>query len=171
VAVVAVILGLMMSATVALSNSSHVNLGVLPPNSSAYGMTYGEWNVKWWKWSFSMPVGDHPLFDSGDCDCSKGQTVPVWFLGSIITTEQGPAVEVIAKVTRNCTIPPGKKIFFPVFNVEGSTLEGNGETEEELRDYVTWAMKHIIEMSVEIDGVPAVSRAVPSLHLRAVPRK
>lgn len=39
-------------------------------------------------------------------------------------------------------------------NVEASTLEGNGQTQAELREYAKWLMDHAIELSAEIDGRP-----------------
>jgi hypothetical protein len=125
---------------------------IMPLSSRPGGLTYGEWNAKWWQWAYSLPVNAHPLFDTADC--SQGQSGNVWFLGSSFATEQGPSGEVIAKVDRTCNIPRGKMLFFPVMNVEGSPLEGNGETEAELRDYTNWIMDHAIDMSAEIDGCP-----------------
>jgi hypothetical protein len=78
----------------------------------------------------------------------------VWFLGSTFVSEQVAPNEVIAKVNRKCTVPPGTMLFFPVINVEGSPLEKNGETEAELQDYVKWVMSHSTDMSVKIDGMP-----------------
>jgi hypothetical protein len=99
-----------------------------------------------------MPVDEHPLYDTADC--SLGQSGNVWFLGSTFVSEQVAPNEVIAKVNRKCTVPPGTMLFFPVINVEGSPLEKNGETEAELQDYVKWVMSHSTDMSVKIDGMP-----------------
>ncbi len=133
-------------------DANYQNPGILPPNSRPGGLTYGEWNAKWWQWAYSMPVDAHPLFDTADC--SQGQSGNVWFLGSTFATDQGPEGEFIANPDRTCIIPPGKMLFFPVINVEGSTLEGNGQTEAELREYAKWAMDHATDMSAEIDGKP-----------------
>jgi hypothetical protein len=81
--------------------------GVIPPNSSAYGKTYGEWAAAWEQWFFSMPVTASPEFDTADC--STGQRGHVWFLPGIFLTG--------GELTRNCTIPTGKALFFPVVNV------------------------------------------------------
>ncbi len=55
------------------------NPQVLPPNSHAFGKTYGEWSAAWWQWLYSMPTNQHPLYDTAEC--SEGQSGKVWFLG------------------------------------------------------------------------------------------
>jgi hypothetical protein len=78
---VAVVVGLMVAAVtwVAQGASSNLNPGVLPPLSKPYGMSYGQWSVRWWQWVFSLPANNNPILDTGDC--SAGQSGPVWFLG------------------------------------------------------------------------------------------
>lgn len=124
-------------------------LGIKQPNSKMYENLSAEW----WKWELSMPMDAHPLNDTADA--SEGQSGKVWFLGSNLTTETVDG-EAVAIVDRDCTIPPGTKIFIPLFNIEGSTIEGMGESETELREYTDWIMNRSInpiEMSAEIDGV------------------
>lgn len=134
-------------------DANYQNPGILPPNSRPGGLTYGEWNAKWWQWAYSMPVNAHPLFDTADC--SQGQSGNVWFLGSTFATEKNePNGDVSATANRQCIIPPGKMLFIPIANVEGSVAEGNGPTEAELRDYANGIMDHAIELSAEIDGRP-----------------
>lgn len=131
---------------------------VVPVDEKAYGRTYAEWSARHWQWLFSLPVDKHPLFDTADC--GEGQTGPVWFLGgTFASTEIVPGV-VVGQVTRECTIPAGKALFFPLVDVETSTIEGNGETEEELRAQAGFFADFINPDSLfcEIDGV-----AVPNL--------
>jgi hypothetical protein len=87
------------------------NPGILPPQSNPHGKSYAEWSAEWWKWALSMPLTGHPL-EYGDC--AQGQSGHVWFLGGSFVT---------AEAVRQCTIPPGKAIFFPVLNTECSTVE------------------------------------------------
>lgn len=116
--------------------SSQPNSGVLPIGSAPYGKTYGEWSAAWWKWCFSLPSDGHPLFDTAEC--SAGQSGPVWFLGGTFTLITGDDGSVTGTATRDCTVPAGKALFFPILNTECSTVEGNGETEQELRDCATF---------------------------------
>jgi hypothetical protein len=103
---------LLLASPAALARS--INPGVVDPNDDAYGKSYEEWSAAWWQWVFSLPGADHPLFDQTGADCDKGQKGKVWFLAGLFTKAgdtSGPGA-----VTRSCTIPNGKAIFFPVLN-------------------------------------------------------
>ncbi len=127
--------------------------GVLPVNSKVHGRTYGEWSARHWQWLYSMPVDEHPLFDTADA--SEGQTGEVWFLGGTFAViDSGDGSVIIGSVTRDITIPPGKKLFFPLIDSEAATIEGNGDTEQELREAVTFFSDFIDPDSLfcEVDG-------------------
>jgi hypothetical protein len=154
VGIIAVIVGLLGTVTGALAGGKGNlgNPGVLPPHSSLHGKTYGEWSGKFWKWQFSLPVDRNPIFDTADC--SEGQSGHVWFLGGTTTsTEVEPGV-ILGQVTRDCTVPVGTALFFPIVNVECSTVEGNGKTEAALRDCANSFADLITELSAELDGRP-----------------
>ena len=89
-------------------NGASKNPRVLPPQSSAYGHTYGEWGAIWWQWAFSFPAADVPFFQAGGpADCGAHQSGSVWFLaGSNVGT-----------VTRSCSVPAGTALFFPLANL------------------------------------------------------
>ena len=107
------------------------NPGVLPPQSMAFGKSYGEWSKEWWL--YTMPKGlDVNPFGYGT-DGTLGQSGNVWLLGG---TFVGPWDNTI---TRDITIPAGTALFFPVMNVECSTIETeasgfHGDNEAELRE-------------------------------------
>jgi len=105
--------------------------GALPVNSKPYGLSFGEWSARHWQWLYSLPIDHHPLFDTADV--STGQTGKVWFIGGGFTTELEDG-NIVARITRDVTIPNGTSLFFPLVDVETSTIEGNGTTEDELRD-------------------------------------
>jgi hypothetical protein len=129
-----------------LSFSSNPNPGVLLPNSQSYGMTYGEWNARWFQWAVSMPLDHNPLNDTADC--STAQLGKVWFLGGPF----GPNAQPI----RECNVPVGKALFFPIVNVDCSSLELPpffGGTPEERRACVKAIIDTVSGLSVEIDGV------------------
>ncbi len=104
---------------------------IIAPDSVAYGRTYGEWAAAWWQWALSIPATAHPLFDTpagNPADCGTGQrepngaTGPVFFLGGKFCRSDD-ATCTPGTATRNCTVPAGKALFFPVVNAEFSTLE------------------------------------------------
>jgi hypothetical protein len=149
IAVGSIIVGL-MAGSVSQVYAQNSNPGVIPPNAKAYGMTYGEWSAKWWQWALSLPVDQNPFFDEGG-NCSNGangQLGPVWFLTGVINVS-GTAV-------RDCTVPAGKALFFPLINVDCSTLEADpfhGDNEEELRACVTKDLFQFEDVFAEIDDV------------------
>jgi hypothetical protein len=108
----------------------NANPGVLPPQSHPFGKTYGEWEAAFWQWVYSQPADHNPLTDT--TPASAGQTGHVWFLGGTFAPTIGPGGEFIGQVTRDATVPAGTALFFPLLNVESSTLEGNGTTQAEL---------------------------------------
>lgn len=128
------------------------NPDVRPVNSYPYGLSYGEWSARQWQWAFSLPADAHPLFDTADV--SAGQSGQVWFLGGTFSSiEIGPGV-ILGEATRDVTIPSSKALFFPVIDVECSTIEGNGESEGELRDCAKFLADFILPDSLfcTIDG-------------------
>lgn len=132
------------------SFGSNSNPGVIPPNKPAYGMTYGEWSARWWQWATSMSMDKHPLADTAGC--SRGQFGPVWFLGGNFSGSTGG--------TRKCTVPAGKALFFPIVNVDCSSLEAGdfyGATAVERRACARGIVDHVTDLAVEIDGVSLTS--------------
>jgi hypothetical protein len=113
---------------------------------------YGKWNAKWWQWALSLPKSAHPLYDTADV--SEGQNGDVWFIGSGF--ESGNVVE------RTITIPYGTKLFVPLFNIEASTVEGNGKGNELATAADTWMKYVIVTTPPEIDGTTVNYYRAPS---------
>jgi hypothetical protein len=84
---------------------------VAAPHSKPHGLTYGQWHARWWQWAYSLPVDNHPLFETGDA--SAGQKGHVWFLGGSFVS--GTANRVIS-------IPSGTALFFPILNFEADNF-------------------------------------------------
>jgi len=121
VAMVGVIMGLVMAPT----SSVFAGQGkpkVMPPHAYPFGMSYGEWSAEWWIWQLSLPSTDHPAFDTIGEYCAAGQDGKVWFLTGAFTTEVSDN-EFNTIVREYCAVPTGKAIFFPIINVECSTIE------------------------------------------------
>src|SRR5262245_23093174 len=127
------------------------NPRVVPTNAHPYGKSYGEWAGEFWKWAFSMPVDAHPLFDTADC--SAGQPGQVWFLGGTFAAIEIEPGVILGKADRECSVPSGKGIFFPLINFECSTIEGNGTTEAELRDCANFFGDFGVVEECVVDGV------------------
>jgi len=143
-----VLCGALAGAALAQSIS---NPRILPPGSASHGHTYSEWSAQQWQWLYSLPVDAHPLFDTADC--SAGQVGHVWFLGGTFTTVSPEPGVVIGTATRDCTVPVGTALFFPIIDAECATAEGNGTTDAELSACAKDIIDHAVDLSCEIDGV------------------
>ncbi len=104
IAVTGVVVGLMMSGTI---RGAQADEQIIPINTNAYGNTYGEWSARWWQWLLSIPSATNPNLDTTGANCAQKQVGPVFFLAG---TFGGSAV------TRSCTVPAGKALFFPILN-------------------------------------------------------
>src|SRR5262245_36828567 len=79
------------------------NSAVVPISSKPYGKGYADWSAIWWQWAFSMPVDEHPLFDTAPG--SAGQTGKVWFLGGTFTVIELNPDTVLGQADRTVTVP------------------------------------------------------------------
>jgi hypothetical protein len=73
---------------------------------TVYGKTMGNWGQAWWQWALNFPSADNPLLQSGQVDCSAGQSGKVWYLAGTF----GGSAE------RTCSVPEGKALFVPILN-------------------------------------------------------
>jgi hypothetical protein len=168
-AAIGLVMGLMVvSVTPAWAGNS--NPSVIPPNAEPHGLAYGEWSAKWWQWALSLPVNRNPFFDETGCaNGNQGQHGPVWFLTGVINTS--------GTASRDCTVPEGKAIFFPVLNYEADNFFNNPpfippKTIKELREYAANIINGATDLIVELDGKPIkigksyrVQSAVFGVHL------
>lgn len=142
------------------------NVPLIPPSAYAFGKSYHEWSAEWWKWQLRLPASDHPAFDTTGEKCGLGQSGKVWFLTGAFTTEveENP----FNTIDRECEIPTGVAVFFPIINVECSTdaddpfkliLDDNGnEVLDEDGDscaakFINGKVAVVKDLSVVIDGV------------------
>jgi hypothetical protein len=82
--------------------------GVLAPGAEVHGKTLDVWADIWWQWALAFRDGESPIQDlDPPVGCSEGQGCDVWFLAGINTP---------GDVQRDCTMPAGKHLFFPILN-------------------------------------------------------
>jgi hypothetical protein len=94
--------------------SSAVEKGMIfHPHSKPYNLTYGEWTAKWWQWAYSIPRDVNPAYDDTGKYCSENQRGPVWFFPGTYGKS----------VIRECIVPTGTAILFPILNSECSFAE------------------------------------------------
>jgi hypothetical protein len=127
-----------------------INPGVLDPTNTYEGKTYSEWSVAHWQWLYSLPADKHPLFDTADV--SVGQTGDVWFLGGTYTTTTDTNGVTYGIAVRDCVIPQGKSLFFPLIDAESSAAEGNGTNFAQLLANSQALIDGVDTLSCTIDG-------------------
>jgi hypothetical protein len=127
------------------------------PDSKPYGLTFGQWTVKWWNWALSIPTEINPVYDDIGKFANVSQKDPnVFFLAG---TFDGATVE------RRCTVPSGKAVLFPVMNYEVNPIEyPNLKTETEMVREVIRDQDDILNLEVTIDG-----KNVPFYRIRSDP--
>jgi hypothetical protein len=128
----------------ALAQGSNGNPGVIPPNAHFRGLSYSEWEARWWQAGFAIPVvdGDHPLVTGGAFGGENG----VVFLSGV---PGGPTI--------NVTIRSGTALFFPVINSECSEIEPDpyhGDNEQQLRACANMHIDNTSGLFAMIDGKP-----------------
>jgi hypothetical protein len=125
------------------ANPAAVSPQPLVAGVQTFGATYGEWSARWWQWLLSIPAAQNPNLDQSGADCKEGQTGNVWFLAG--TFGEGP-------VTRTCTVPAGKGIFFPVVN-SITFAPFPHETLNALRAQAADFLDAVTLLKVTLDGV------------------
>ena len=109
-----------------------------------FGATYGEWSARWWQCALSIPAQVNPILDTTGVNCAQGQEDDVWFLAGTFG----------GTVTRTCTIPAGKPIFFPLINNVGLKPFGY-ETLLDLRRLAAGLIDTVTVLQATIDGTAA----------------
>ena len=62
-------------------NAIGTSVSIFPPGSKPYGLTYGQWSVKWFQWAFSIPKDKNPIIDTSGKNCAINQNDQyAWFL-------------------------------------------------------------------------------------------
>ncbi len=95
----------------------------------------------WWTWAVGL-FPETPILDETGELCAQGQSGRVWFLAGNFggTTE------------RDCRVPAGKTLFFPIYNSLWWTPE-DGQTVEEIRALANGQMEvEGLELGVTVDG-------------------
>ncbi|MFI6996809.1 hypothetical protein [Nocardia sp. NPDC050175] len=62
--------------------------------------------ARWWQWASAIPTATNPVSDETGKFADVDQSADVWFLAGTFG----------GKVSRKCSVPYGRPIFFPAFN-------------------------------------------------------
>ena len=136
--------------------------------SKASGKT-AQLAIAWTKWAYSKPEAESPLigsYEGGDkCDGRPVSPTPgkkkTWFLAG---TPDGSVVE------RTCTVPVGRRLFFPLVSATFFITEP-GETKQQARQAVTDFIREVLkdpDLSIEVtvDGKEDKSKRIDRARTR-----
>jgi hypothetical protein len=126
---------------------------------------------RWWNYAFSIDTSNpnviNPFTDATGASCSGNNLVGLqpdnilFLFGTAgeITTTKGTGGHTGDVRTCSIPIPRGTSIFLPVLNTECSVAEGNGFTEQDLRNACTTITNHAVLSSLEaiVDGKQLLS--------------
>jgi hypothetical protein len=137
------------------------SLTVVPPSGSSAltGTTYEGLSAAWWQTMLPITTNNNlnPVTDPTGQNCGLGETARIFFLAGSSGT---------APVTRSCTVPDTKPIFFPIKNTDCDNLEVGtvffGATPVKRAVCATKIINGVVKSSLEVtlDGVavPALAR-------------
>ena len=131
------------SDTVNTSIEHGIQNSLFQQDSKPYGLTFGEWTAKWWQWAYSIPKNTNPSYDDTGRYCAVNQKGPVWFFPGSFGKD----------VLRQCTVPSGKAILFPILNSECSLAEfPTLKNEGQLRLCAKQIQDSVIQLKASVDG-------------------
>ena len=107
------LLPLMILASTALPALADDTL--LPSDQAVAGVSQQQWSRRWWQWAMSFDRDESPVADRTGALCASGQQGPVWFLAGAFGTH---------RVLRECTVPAGRYLFFPLVDYIDMPREG-----------------------------------------------
>jgi hypothetical protein len=138
------LVGLNVHLTVAVDTDDDEIPLIAPIRATPQGQTYGRWAAEWWQWALGIPAEVNPLTDTTGEDCAQRQVDTVWFLAGSVSSDP---------VVRNCEIPAGKSLFFPLINTfYGAFLNDPPETRTEEFVREAGSCTDPAQISLKIDG-------------------
>jgi hypothetical protein len=143
-----------------LETTTDPAIGVFDADSTPFGLTYGDWTARWWQWAYSILRDIHPAYDDTGKYCTIEQNGPVWFFPG---TYGKPVV-------RECTIPHGRAILFPILNSECSFAEFlELKTLQQLRNCAKTFQDQVIQLQASIDGVDIPKSELEKYRIQSPP--
>jgi hypothetical protein len=139
--------------------------GLLLPfaNANAQLSNLRELTAQWWQWALSIPTAVNPMLVGGKGatseDCVVGQRGSVWFLAGTFSG---------GTVVRNCPVPEGTTLFFPVansvnFNTPNVCGQGPADlTVSSMRALSASFVNGLVNLEVAVDDRPAAIIRVQS---------
>jgi len=124
---------------------SSSNIEIYHHDSLPFGLSFGEWSIRWWQWLLSIPKSINPILDLSGENASIGQSDPgVFYLCQTIEN-------VRQRPTRNISVRKGTSLFSPVINWVSNFYE-DGHSERELIETARRKMDIIGDLQFFLNG-------------------
>jgi hypothetical protein len=115
-------------------------------DSKPFGLSFGDWSIRWWQWLLSIPIESNPAADTTGINTNKNQNDPnVFFL-----CQTYEAVKLIPY--RGADIPLNRSIFMPIINWI-SILGYDAESDQDLVAIAKKKMDVVANLEIKIDGI------------------
>lgn len=144
--------GFILGALIAIGNanaSEFYNMAV-HSGDEVSGKPLAEYANIWWQWTYTMPKELSPVRDKTGENCHQGQGGDVWFLAGGYGS---------SRISRKCTIPEGKYIFFPIINMVYYPRSDSNLACETVKKSAALNNDELLNISVELDGVSSENPA------------
>ena len=117
-----------------------------PRNYQPFGKSWEKWAAIWCNWLLTIPKDKNPALDETGKNAGQNQrNENVWFLAGTFGNN--------ISITRSCTVPRSKAIFFPIAEKEDSFAEDlDILNEEELASRARTSMDRLIYLQLTVDG-------------------
>lgn len=138
---------ILLAGLLAVSGIAHAAETVTPlaPTHKVRGQSAADLAAAWWKWAKSSPGRENPVRDTTGEHCGMNQQGPVWFLAGGYGS---------STISRQCDIPAGKHVFFPIINVVYYPRAGGSDlTCGQAKQYGALMNDTALDLFVRIDGV------------------
>jgi hypothetical protein len=116
----------------------------IAPGTEVDGRSPEDLSANWWQWAMSSPADVKPVSDTGGINCAVGQQGNVWFLAGGFGS---------SKISRTCTVPAGKYLYFPLVNVVYWPRQPNSRMScDDARADAAVVNEGALQLFLEIDG-------------------
>lgn len=116
---------------------------LIDPGAQLFGASQTEWSARWWQWAFSFERSKSPVADRSGEYCASRQSGEVWFLAGTYGSR---------RIERECSVPYGKTLFFPLINAIMVRSEGSNTSCAQLASRAIARTDNPSLLVLEIDG-------------------
>jgi hypothetical protein len=118
---------------------------LVPPDERVANQSQEDWSRTWWQWAATFEPAASPIADRTGGLCASHQSGDVWFLAGTYGS---------ARTIRECTVPRGKFLFFPIVNYVVMPDSTKRLTCAQAIDSAARMTDDLLKILLEVDGEP-----------------